>query len=185
MINKRILSLTVCVVMGSVAAAPSAWAEQHIIIPVVLVVSQTTGRAVCKRYPKVQTALYRIQGENRQSHGTLGSSSGGTKTASEVRAGVWLLNNSTQRVELCGPNPVRSQSSPLTEIRVPMVLKLVIKRGVATDVSIGRAHSAARSQSGRSEGPVIPAVDLLTGGPTTVRPEYIAEYQEIVRSGRR
>jgi len=185
MMSKNILIWSVCIVLSGLAAVPVARAEQPIIIPVVLVVSQGTGQVSSMGRPEVQTALYRMQNVGSQSPETASNVPEDAGNARVVKNGARPDNLGAYRVELYTVKHVRLNASCTAEISLPVVLKLVINGDVTTDVSIGRSPDVPREHGTKSGGPVIPAVDLLTGRPTTVRPEYIAEYRRIVGSGRK
>jgi len=182
MIIKRILSWSILMALCSVVTAQAARAEQPIIIPIVLVVCQNSGQGNTMGRPIVQTAVYKSQEVGRQTYATVPELSAYTRKvlieASRANPDSWKV----QRVEFRRLEHARSTGSGRTEISVPMVLKLVIGGEVATHVSVYPSTDRPRDRWTEAQGPVVPATDLLTGKPTAVRPEYVKEYQQIVRS---
>lgn len=183
MMSKHILIWSVCMVICGLAAVPVARAEQPIIIPVVLVVTQAAGQANSMSRPEVQTALYRIQDVGSPPRAAASTDPVDSGNAAAAGHGALPDNLQASRVVFHTGNHVRLNVSGPTRITLPVVLKVVIDGKVATNVSID--HVTEVAQERETKGPLIPAVDLLTGRPTTVRPEYIEEYQRIVRSGRK
>jgi len=183
--SKLILNWSVVMVICGIAAVPVARAEQPIIIPVVLVVSQAGGQASTMSRPEVQTALYRIHDVGSQSRAAASPNPVDSGNAAVARHGAGPDQVRANRVEFHPGKDVRVNVSGPNGITLPVVLKVVINGKVAANVSIDRVTDVPQEHETKSEGPVIPAVDLLTGRPTTVRPEYIEEYQRIVGSGRK
>ncbi len=182
MVTKRIVSWSVTMILIGVAAVPVAWAEQPIIIPVILVVSKVAGQVDSMGRPKVQTALYKVEDLGKPSHATLLSLSENIGRERVVRNGDRQAANGLHHGDFGTLKRVRLNASGSTEISLPVVLKVVINGEAAAGVSICYSSDTPREHGTKPQGPVISAVDLLTGRPTTVGHDYIEEYQQIVKS---
>ncbi len=185
MIIKRILSWSVWMVMACIATAPVAGAEQPIIVPVILIVSQNSDRSNVTAPPKLQTAVYRIRAAGKQPSAKVPNLPEDSGTARTMRNEVRLEDCTVRRVDFVSLNPGVSNASGSTELSLPVLLKVVINGREATDVSISCALQEPDRQWTEWREPVIPATDLLTGRSTTVRPEYMEEYHRMVGSNSR
>ncbi|MFH1115074.1 MAG: hypothetical protein V1792_14280 [Pseudomonadota bacterium] len=184
MMIKRILTWSVLMVMACVATVPVAGAEQPIIIPVILVVSQDTNLPNPAAPLKLQAAVYSIRAADKQPPATLPSLPQAAGTERAERDEVRLDDCSVHRVDVVSLIHGKADASGSMEVSLPMLLKMTIRGGeAAVSISCG-PHGSGRQWTDR-QGPVIPATDLLTGRPTTVRPEYTEEYHRIVGSNTR
>jgi hypothetical protein len=182
MIIKRIFSWSVWMVTAIMATVPAAWAEQPIIVPVIFVVSQQTDRSDVTAPVKLQTAVYRVRAVGKQSSETVPDFAENTGMTRMMKSEVLLQDYEVRRVDLVSLSHNGSKASGAMELNLPVLLKVIIKDQGVTDVSLSCApHRSSVGQLTELRGPVIPATDLLTGRPTTVRPEYVEEYHRIVR----
>ncbi|MDQ7781872.1 MAG: hypothetical protein RDU20_03270 [Desulfomonilaceae bacterium] len=181
MILKRILNWAVHMVLGSLVAVPVVRAEQPIILPLILVVPQAASGAVSEGGPRVRTAVYTVPDVGAKSYSTEPDFCPGTTHEGILKSLIRSDDHAAHRIELHTLNHVRSGAGPHTELHVPVVLKIVLNGGMVRDISICRPSDldGIQNQRAATPGAVIPAVDLVTGEPTVVRPEYVTEYRSI------
>lgn len=183
MLIKRILTWSVLMVMVCVATVPVAGAEQPIIIPVILVVSQDTNLPKSSAPLKLQAAVYGIRAADKQPPATSLPQVAATEHAERDEAR--LDDCSVHRVDVVSLIHGKTDASGSMEVSLPMLLKMTIRGGDAADVSLSCGPHGSAGQRTDRRGPVVPATDLLTGRADTVRPEYIEEYHRIIGSNTR
>lgn len=183
MINNRIFSWSVWIVLCCALTAPVAVAEQPIIIPVIFMLSPAVDGSDALRSPMGQATLYRSDP---------GKVSGQTFVSRVCVRHVKNVDNGKQEqakrydstLSACVPLSHTTQNtSKIAEGNRPIVLTVAMNREATANVSIRISMGAMCGVSAEPDRAFIPAVDLMTGEATTVRPEHIKEYQELARFG--
>jgi hypothetical protein len=183
MLNNRIFSWSVWIVVCCALTAPVAVAEQPILIPVIFVLAPTADESGASSSPKVRAMVYRSDPEKAS-----GQASAPRVSTDQVKAPDNFRGDRPNRlfsnVSTAFPlSRINRNPSEVAEANGPIIVTVPMDSQASASVSIRFSRNAVRCVQAESDRIFIPAVDLMTGEATTVGPEYVGEYRELTGLG--